>query len=149
MSARYLALWTCFWSSLMEGCRERAKELFSQGTMWNVKVGPEVLDFTCEVQSQGNTNYHCSWPHLSLGLMSLRGELRVHLYLLFHICTLPFAFFIFAEPQTGWNIPSRKTISLLTEHFWHHVCGHFPHTKFSNSPDTNWVACNSILSFFF
>ena len=47
--------------------------------MWNVNVGPEVLDFTFEVKSHGNMNCY-SWPHLSLKLLRQR-EVWVHLYL--------------------------------------------------------------------
>ena len=67
------------WSGWGGCCREKPKGLFSQGTMWNVNVGPEVLDFTFEVKSHGNMNCY-SWPHLSLKLLRQR-ELWVHLYL--------------------------------------------------------------------
>ena len=60
-------------------CREKPKEPFSQGTVWNMNVGPEVLDFTFEVKNHGNMDCY-SWPHLSLKLLRQR-ELWVHLYL--------------------------------------------------------------------
>ena len=84
----------------MEGCREKAKQLFSQETMQNVKVGREILDFTFDVQSQGNMIHHWSWPHLSLGLMSLRGTQGAF------ISAFPYLYFSFCAFQihraTGW-----------------------------------------------
>ena len=67
------------WSGWAGCYRERPKELFSQGTMWNVNAGTKVLGFTFGVKSQGTMNCY-SWPHLSLKLLK-HGELWVHLYL--------------------------------------------------------------------
>ena len=84
-------------------CREKPKGLFSQGTMWNVNVGPEVLDFTFEVKSHGNMNCY-SWPHLSLKLLRQR-KLWVHLYL-------------FSSTHMGFPDDSVISICLVMQETW-------------------------------
>lgn len=88
----------------------RIQKNFSQGTVWNVKVGPETLDLTLEVKSQERivTIHNLICPS-SWGLEVLRARLSV----LSGGHTFPFVwvFSIMTEPPTGWTALPRKTLS--------------------------------------
>ena len=130
MSAPYLVPLTCFWAFHQ---KVFTKELFSQGTMWNVKVGPEVLDFIFEVKSQGNMDYYYSWPHLSLKLMRLKGTLSTFIFaFLYTYLSFCLGAFHIDRATNCLEGTLKKNDSLLTEHFWHQCVRIFPTP--TNSP---------------